>query len=192
MVIPTYTDMTDGELVSNFATNLNTFGNGVVDTLGIIDTALTTLDTNKLSAIDQGLLYLVNVSPVSASLTTAYTKVDMVDTIQIDESNAHVSYSIANKEVTFVSAGIYKLTFSGSMTANNGAIITFDYNLNGVSIVANPPQFIGAGVSNAVAIESHAVISVTANSILYVEAKADSAVTMTPQSCSFIIEKTQY
>lgn len=192
MVIPTYTDMTDGELVSNFATTLNTFGNGVVDTLGIIDTALTTLDTNKLSAIDQGLLYLVNVTPVSASLTTAYTKVDMVDTIQIDESNAHVSYSIANKEVTFVSAGIYKLTFSGSMTANNGAVITFDYNLNGVSIVANPPQFIGAGVSNAVAIESHAVISVTANSILYVEAKADSAVTMTPQSCSFIIEKTQY
>lgn len=192
MVIPTYTDITDGELVSNFATNLNTFGNGVVATLGLIDTSLTTLNANKLSAIDQGLLYLVNVTPASASLTTAYSKVDMVDTIQIDESNAHMSYSIANKEVTFLSAGIYKLTFSGSMTANNGGVITFDYNLNGVSIVANPPQFIGAGASNAVAIESHAVISVTANSILYVEAKADASVTMTPQSCSFIIEKTQY
>lgn len=188
----TYVNMTDGELVADFATNLNTFGNAVEDTITTIEADISALELNKLNAIDVGMLYLTNASGVAASLTTAYAKVEMVDTISINEANAHMSYSTTTHSLTFASAGIYKLTFSGSMTANNGAIVTFNYNLNGSSIVANPPQFIGAGVSNAVAIESHAVISVTANSILYVEAKADSAVTMTPQSCSFIIEKTQY
>lgn len=187
----TYTNMTDGQLVSDFATNLNAFGNAVEDNITTIETDINALELNKISAVDVGMLYLTNASGVVASLTTAYSKVEMVDTVTIDESNTHMTYSTTTHSLTFVSAGIYKLTFSGSMTAPNGSVVTFNYNLNGSSIVANPPEFVGAG-TKPIAIESHAVISVTSGTVLYIEAKADSAVSMTPQSCSFIIDKTHY
>ncbi len=187
----TYVDMIDGELVADFATNLNVFGNAVEDTITLIESDINALELNKLNAIDVGMLYLTNASGVAASLTTAYSKVEMVDTIAINEANAHMTYSTTTHSLTFASAGIYKLTFSGSMTANNGAIVTFNYNLNGVSVVISPPEFIGASTKH-VDIESHAVLIIPVGGVLYVEAKADSATTMTPQSCSFIIEKTHY
>lgn len=77
------------------------------------------------------------------------------------------------------------------MTAPNGAVVTFNYNVDAVSKIAVPAEFIGRGAS-PVALDNHSLFYFTAGTVIYVEAKADSAISMTPQSGSVIIEKTPY
>ena len=59
------------------------------------------------------------------------------------------------------------------------------------SAITIPPEFVGKG-SNPVAISNHTTMSLTAGTTLYIEAKADSAISMTANSCGFTVEKTHH
>jgi hypothetical protein len=182
-----YVAISDGQQVATWAANLNAFGAEVMVDITAIETSV----AGKLTASDIGILYLTEATPVPVTLTTVYSKVILADTTVISDANGHLAYDSVTGILTFIHAGVYKLRVDGSILANNGAFVTFNYNLNAAEVMALPPTFVGAG-TRPVAIGNTAIIRVAANATLYIEAKADSSITMTPQSFGFTIEKTSF
>jgi len=187
----TYTNVTDGQNVSVWAGNLNSFGNAVKANIDSIEADVTALDLAKIEAADTGMIYTTTVTPVAASLITTYAKVKMTDSVALNKANGHITADMATGIATFVTAGVYNIHFAGAMTAGNGVFVTFNYNLNGSSVLANPPQFEGKGAT-PVAIANSMFVQVTAGSTIYIEAKSASSTTMTPSGCGISIEKTHY
>lgn len=171
--------------------SINTFNGQVVADLTVHDSAITTLGTSKISVADTGMVYVVDGTMPSASLTTTYQKVGMVNTTLINEANGHITVDNINFTYTINTTGVYRLDFAGAMTADNGDLITFNYNVNGSSAISNPPEFTGAGATR-VSIDSHTYMQLTAGAVIYIEAKSNSTSTMTPYNCGLSIEKTHY
>ena len=190
-VTATWTPFADGESLLTLRGNLNTFNQAVVADLTAHETAISELDTGKVSIADTGIVFVSGGTMPSNSLTTSYSKVGMVDTTAVDADNGHITVDNVNYTYTLNTTGIYKFVFSGAMTADTGDKITFNYNINGLSAIANPPEFVGDG-ARRVSIENHFVAQLNAGSVVYIEAKSDSTSTMTPINCGFTIEKTHY
>lgn len=171
--------------------NLNTFNNAVKTDLTALDASVTTLTTSKVSKADTGLVFVTNGTMPSVALTTTYQKVGMANTTMIDKANGHITVNNVNYTYTINTSGVYKFVFAGAMTADTGDKITFNYNINGLSTVANPPEFLGDG-ARRVSIDNHYVAALTAGAVIYIEAKSDSTSTMVPINCGFTIEKTHY
>lgn len=194
----TWTPYPNGESLATVRTNINLFNNAVKNNIDSIETSIssiesdiTDLGTDKVSVSDTGLVYIVDGTMPSASLTTTYQKVGMVNTTSINEANGHITVNNTLYTYTVNTTGIYKFVFSGAMTADSGDIIEFNYNINGSSVITNPPQFRGDG-TRIVSINSYFVVNLTAGSVVYIEAKSDATSTMTPINCGFMIEKTHY
>ena len=187
----TYTNIIDGQSVTTWATNSNSFGNAVKANIDTIETNITNLVNTKIQKSDTGMVYGVSNTGVLQSLTTSYAKVYMVDTLSINASNSHITINIGAGTITFNTSGIYNIHSSGSITSTNNVLINFNYNLNGVSVIANPPQFTGAG-SQPYSISDSTFIQVTAGAVLYIEAKAASSATFTPVGFGISVEKTHY
>lgn len=190
-ITASWTPYADGVSLLTLRNSFNTFNGQVVTDLNALDTAIAGLDASKISIADNGMVYVVDGTMPAASLTTTYQKVAMVNTTLIDKANGHITVDNVNYTYTVNTAGVYRLDFAGSMTADFGDLITFNYNVNGVSAIANPPQFLGDGVRR-VSIDSHAYMELSAGAVIYIEAKSDSASTMTPINCGLSIEKTHY
>lgn len=171
--------------------NLNTFNNAVETDLTALDASVTTLTTSKISNANTGLVYVTDGTIPSAALTTTYQKVGMVNTTLVDVANGHISVNNTAYTYTINTTGIYKFVFAGAMTADTGDKITFNYNVNGVSAITNPPEFLGDG-ARRVSVDGHYIMSLTAGAVIYIEAKSDSTSTMTPINCGLSIEKTHY
>jgi hypothetical protein len=186
-----WTPFADGVDLLTLRNSFNTFNTAVKNNIDSIETSVTGLGTSKVSVSDTGLVFVVDGTMPSASLTTSYSKAGMVNTTSIDEANGHITVDNVLYTYTVATTGIYKLTFSGGMTADNGDLITFNYNVNGSSFITNPPQFVGQG-ANVVSINNNVVLSLTAGAVVYIEAKSDSTSTMTPINCGLMIEKTHY
>lgn len=180
----------DGVSLSTLRTNINAFNKALEVDMVAVENDISTLDTAKISSADTGLLF-VQGSGVPYSLTTTYQKVILANAIGVDAANGHITGDVVAGTITVNTNGIYKFVFSGAMTANNGALVTFNYNVNGASLITTPPVFIGSG-ANPVHIENHMVMNLTAGSVIYVEAKCDSTCTMTPTSSAMMIEKTHF
>ena len=187
----TWTPFADGYSLSLLRTAFNTFNSAVKVNIDNIETDITALDSSKISVADTGLVFVTGASSTPVSLTTAYQKVIMGTTLSVNSANGHITGDLVLGTITINTTGVYKFVFSGSMTANNGSIVTFNYNLNGVSMISTPPEFVGKGAS-PVGIENHFVVSLTAGAVIYIEAKADSAISMTPTSSALMIEKTHF
>lgn len=186
-----WTPFVNGVSLLTLRNQFNTFNAAVVTDIGAVEADVTALENSKISIADTGIVYIVDGTMPSASLTTTYQKVGMVNTTSINQANGHITIDNINYTYTINTTGIYKFVFSGAMTADTGDLITFNYNVNGVSTIANPPQFKGEG-ANRIAIDNHFVAELTAGSVIYIEAKSDSTSTMTPINCGFLIEKTHY
>ena len=186
----TWTPYADGVSLLTLRNAINTFNSAVQTNIGTIETNITNLGTDKINVADTGLVFLSGTG-VASSLTTSYQKVKMFDTTSIDEANAHITVDNVLATYTINTTGIYKIVFSGAMTANNGSVVTFNYNINGSSALANPRQITGEG-SKQTGLDSHAVFSLTAGTVVYIECKADASATMTPYSCGLMIEKLHY
>lgn len=171
--------------------SINTFNGQVVADLTAHESTITTLGMSKISVADTGMVYVVDGTMPSASLTTTYQKVGMVNTTLINEANGHITVDNVNFTYTINTTGVYRLDFAGAMTADNGDLITFNYNVNGSSAISNPPEFTGAGATR-VSIDSHTYMQLTAGAVIYIEAKSNSTSTMTPYNCGLSIEKTHY
>lgn len=182
-----YVAITDGQQVATWAANLNAFGAATTVDIAAIETNVAA----KVNLADMGLLEVHEVTPVAQNLTTAYSKVIMADTVGINKANGHITYNATTGVITLVTAGVYRIEVAGAIIAPNNSLVTFNYNLNAADIITNPPQFVGAG-TRPVLINNSITISVLANSILYIDAKADSAISMTPSSCNITIEKTHF
>ena len=187
----TWTPFADGYSLALLRPDINTFNLAVKANIDSIETDVTTIFANLPAVSDGGIIHIVDGVMPATSLTTAYQKVGMVHTTAVDVSNSHVTANNVTYTYTINSTGVYKMTFSGGMTANNGAVVEFNYNINGASAITNPPSFVGAG-ARVVPLANFAVMQLTAGSVLYIEAKADSAITMTPVNCGLTIEKTYY
>lgn len=186
-----YTNITDGQGVATWAQNQNTFGNAVKNNIDSIETNVTNLGTSKISVGATGMVYTTTGTGAGHALTTVYQKVLMTNVLSLNKANGHITVNMTTGVATFVTAGVYSIHFAGAMTANNGILVTFNYNLNGVSVLSNPPQFSGAGTT-PVSISNSMFLEVTAGSTIYIEAKAGSAATMTPVGCGLSVEKTHY
>lgn len=187
----TYTNITDGQSVTTWATNANTFGNAVKTNIDTIETNVTNLGTNKINKADTGIVYAVSTTGATQGLTTIYAKVFMVDTVSINSANSHITVNTAAGTVTFNTTGIYKINANGAITSTNNVIVEFNYNINGSHYLATPPQFTGAG-TQPYAVSNSTVVSVTAGTVLYIEAKSASAATFTPAGFGISVEKTHY
>ena len=187
----TYTNITDGQSVTTWATNANTFGNAVKANIDTIETNITNLDTNKIEVTDTGMVYAVSNAGTLQTLTTTYAKVYMVDTIAINSANSHITINVGSGTIIFNTSGIYNIHASGSITSTNNVLIEFNYNINGASVITTPPQFTGAG-SQPYAIANSTFIQVTAGAVLYLAAKAGSAASFTPTGFGISVEKTHY
>lgn len=187
----TYNNIVDGQSVTTWATNQNTFGNAVKNNIDIVEASIALLETEKITVGDTGLLYTVTGTSIQTYLNTTYQKVIMADVLQLDKSNGHLTINVSSGVITFVTAGVYNVHFAGAMTAANGIMVTFNYNLNGVSVLNSPPQFEGKGTT-PVAIVNSMFMEATAGSTIYVEAKSSAGTTMTPLGCGISIEKTHY
>jgi len=171
--------------------SLNVFNNAVKANIDTIEMNVSTLTTTKISDADTGLLFSVLTIPTAQSLTTSYAKVRLVDTVSVSQAQGHVTHDTTLHTWTITTTGIYKVVFSGAMIAPNGAVVSFNYNVNGLSALGLVPQFIGRGAS-PVEIGNHSVLSLSAGTVIHLEAKADSAISMTPQVGGFMVEKTHY
>ena len=187
----TYTNIIDGQSVTTWATNANSFGNAVKANVDTIETHLTLLDSTKVGTADTGMVYATSTTGVLQNLTTVYTKVYMADTLSINAANSHITVNIGNGTITFNTSGIYNIHASGSITSTNNILLDFNYNLNGVHVLAAPPQFTGAG-AQPYAVANSSFIQVTAGAVLYIEAKAASAASFTPVGFGISVEKTHY
>ena len=187
----TWTPIVNGYSLLLLRGDLNTFNSAVKVNIDSIEANVNNLDSGKISISDTGILFSSLSTPIVNSLTTAYSKVTMVNTVSIDSANSHMSHDTVLNTWTINTNGIYKLVFDGSISADNGSIVTFNYNINGSSAITIPPEFVGKG-SNPVAISNHTTISLTAGTTLYIEAKADSAISMTANNCGFTVEKTHH
>lgn len=186
-----WTPFANGVSLLTLRNAINTFNSAVQTNIGTIETNVTGLGNSKIAHLDIGIISSVLNTPIAKSLTTAYTKIKMVDTVNIDHAHGHITHSTATDTWTINTTGYYTITYSGSMTAPNGAIVTFNYNVNTAHAIAVPAEFVGRGTS-PVALDNHSLFYFTAGTVVYVEAKADSAISMTPQSGSIIVEKTAY
>jgi hypothetical protein len=116
----------------------------------------------------------------------------MVDQMSINKINSNASIA-SDGTITFVTTGVYKIHFSGSMEADNGEVVMFNYNYNGSHMIANPPQFNGLGGTKPISINNSIVVNATAGDTMYIEAKSDTAsTTVTPLGCGMMVEKTVY
>jgi hypothetical protein len=186
----TYVNIIDGQNVSDWATNSNTFGNAVKADIDIIENNITTINTNKISKSDTGIVYSNLSTGFSQNLILSYAKVYVVDTVSINKSNSHISSDAAGT-ITFNTSGIYRISSNGSITSNNNIAVQFNYNINGTSIFSNPPKYIGSG-NQPYSVNSSVLIQVTAGSVFYIEAKADANAAFTPVSFGISVEKTHY
>lgn len=185
-----WTPFADGVSLLTLRNSFNAFNSAVQTNIGTIESNITGLTTSKINVADTGIVF-VSGAGTAASLTTSYQKVKMVGTTSIDEANTHITVDNVNATYTINTTGIYRIVFSGAMTANNGSVVTFNYNVNGVTLISNPAQFTGEGTKQ-LNIDSHSIMNITAGTVIYIEAKADGATTMTPYACGFMIEKTHY
>lgn len=190
-IASSWTPFANGVSLLTLRNSLNTFNGQVVADLTAHETDIVTLGTSKVSVADTGMVYVVDGTMPSASLTTTYQKVGMVNTTAINKANGHITVDNTNYTYTINTTGIYQLTFFGAMTADTGDKITFNYNVNGSSSIMTPPEFVGDG-ARRVSINGHVMMSLTAGAVIYIEAKSDSTSTMTPINCGFTIEKTHY
>lgn len=187
-MIASWTPFTNLKNLLELRNSINTFNEALeVDVL-----ALEASVDAKITKTSTGIVFMVGGAVASQELTTAYAKVKLVDTTAINTPNGHITVNHTDATYTFVTAGIYKLVFDGSIEAPNGANVTFNYNVNGASYIATPPVFIGSGAGKPIGVGNHFVINATAGTVLYIEAKADATTTLTPKSCGFTIEKTHY
>lgn len=190
-ITATWTPFANGVSLLTLRNSINTFNEALEVDLATLDSAITALGTSKISKSETGLVFVVDGTMPSVALTTTYQKVGTVNTTTIDKANGHITVDNVNYTYTMNTTGTYKFVFSGAMTADTGDKITFNYNINGVSAIANPPEFVGDG-ARRVGIENHFVAELTAGAVIYIEAKSDSTSTMTPINCGFSIEKTHY
>lgn len=190
-IVASWTPYADGVSLLTLRNSFNTFNGQVVIDLNTLDTAISGLTTSKISVADTGMVYVVDGTMPPASLTTTYQKVGMVNSTVIDKANGHITVDNINYTYTVNTTGIYRLDFAGSMTSDLGDLITFNYNVNGVSAIGSPPQFVGYG-ARQVSIDSHTYMELGAGAVIYIEAKSDSSSTMTPINCGLSIEKTHY
>lgn len=186
-----WTAFANNESLLTLRNNLNTFNNAVETDLTTLDAGITTLTTSKVSKADTGLVYITDGTMPSVALTTTYQKVGMVNNTLVNAANGHITVDNVNYTYTINTTGIYKFVFAGAMTADTGDRITFNYNVNGVSTIANPPEFLGDG-ARRVSVDGHYIMSLTAGAVIYIEAKSDSTSTLTPINCGLSIEKTHY
>lgn len=187
----TWTPFADGYSLASLRSDINAFNSAVDTNIDAIEADIISLTSSKISIADTGLVFVTGSSTTPLSLTTTYQKVKMGDTLTVNSTNGHITGDLVNGTITVNTNGVYKFVFSGSMTADNGSVITFNYNVNGVSIISTPPEFVGKGAS-PVHIENHFVATLTAGAVIYIEAKADAAASMTPTSSGMMIEKTHY
>lgn len=187
----TWTPFANGVGLLTLRNAFNTFNSAVQTNISAIEADIVTLGTEKIAHAEIGILSSVLVTPAPISLTTLYAKIKLLDTVSINHAHGHMTHNTTTNVWTVNTTGHYTITYSGSMIAPNGAILTFNYNINGASAITTPPEFVGRGTS-PVAMDNYTLLYLTAGATLYVEAKADSAITMTPQSGTLVIEKTPY
>jgi hypothetical protein len=189
-----YTNITDGQNVGTWATNLNSFGNATVAELGALSTEITGIDADIINLQDTGLLYCTASVAVVPFVATngGYTACKLIDQAGINHANGNVTVS-STGTITFINSGVYILTFSGSAEIDSGESVWFNYRLNGVEIIANPPVFTGLGGGKPISLVNNYVISATAGNTISTVCKSDAAsTTVTPFGCSLTVVKTVY
>lgn len=163
-----------------------------------IDTAIAQVDTNtaaiagKVAKLDVGMLVGHATALASQALTIAYSKVDVIGTIELDLANSHLSYdAVTNKRITVATAGIYDIGVFGSLEAPNTSEVTFSYYLNGVQS-GHEQVFVGKGVGKPVVFQDHIVIQLAATDYLEIFAKGDSSFNLDIIESHSSIEKTHF
>jgi hypothetical protein len=184
----TWTNVNNGDSVLSFRNSLNTFNGNVVTNVASIESDITDLDTNKVSKADTDISHTIGAVLGAITLTTTYQKVKMVDTAIISPSNGHITVDLFNSTWTVNTNGYYRFVVDGVILAQAGKQVIFNYNINGVSRLAVEPIFIGDGAV-PVRIANYNIVYLTAGSVVYIEAKADSTNLMTPSGCGVTIEK---
>lgn len=188
-----YNSISDGQSVSVWAGNFNTFGNAVKANIDTIESDINLLDANVSALSDTGII----VTKDSGTITTqtiglTYSKVTMFNAIDINTLGSQVSVA-SDGTITFNTSAIFKMIFSGSFAGDNTEVVSFNYNYNNTHLVANPPQFVGGGSAKPIALSHSVVLNITSGDTLYIEAKSDNASTdILPHGCSLSIEKTSY
>jgi len=186
-----WTSFADQTSLLTVRNSINVFNNAVATESVTNDTRLSNLELNAVAINKGGLISIKQTIVNSIALTTTYSKIRLVDTLEIDRSNLHITFTPATDSWLINTGGVYKISYSGSMLANSGELITFNYNINGVPAIPIPPDFVGRGAS-PVALNNDGLFELTAGTVIYIQAKANVVTSITSSSGNLIIEKTVY
>lgn len=187
----TWTPYADGVSLLTLRNAFNTFNTAVKNNIDSIEADIVTLGTDKVSIADGGLVYVSGGVLSPLSITTSYAKVGLINTTSVDNANGHITVNNTLFTYTINTTGVYKLVFSGVFTAPVNSELEFNYNVAGISMFTVAPVFIGAG-AKGVHISNHTIQTLTAGTVIYIEARADSAISLTPSGCGLQIEKTHH
>lgn len=120
MATSTWTPFANGYSLATLRSDINTFNLAAVTDITAVEGDVTTLQSSKVSKTDTGIVFVSGGVLASASLTTTYQKVGMVDTTSVNVANGHISVDNVNFTYTVNTTGIYKIVFSGAMTTDCG------------------------------------------------------------------------
>lgn len=154
---------------------------------------LSTHTANFIDITDTDLMFLGKAGTTAHVLTTAFSIVEFAGIEQYNSGNGHLTYNGTSDQLTFVSAGVYKIRADGVIVLAGGTdTITFSFFLDGVEQgVGVQPEF-DVTSSKQVHVGSATVIVATAAQVLDIRAKAASGATLNIVSGNFSIEKTPY
>lgn len=145
---------------------------------------------NRVNILDIGFISMNASEILSQSITTAYTKLEWVDNIYVNESNNHVSYDIVNKRINFNTAGYYQIFVNAIIAASNGNELSFEWYRNGQEFDPTPaPVFITNGTAKPISVSDNRVFLASQGDYLEVFGKATSNDTLLIKSSGLTVSK---
>jgi len=158
-----------------------------------LDGRLDTIETelpNKVNTSDSGTLSLVTTVESSQSVTTAFSKIGIVDSTYLDLSNGHMAYTALDKRITFNTTGVYQVYAQANVESSLNAEFRFKWYLNGVAIApASSAVYITRGTGKPIQIMDMRHLSLTAGDYLEIFAISDATNTLVIKAGNIEITK---
>ena len=121
-----------------------TDANKSVATKEYVDTSITTLRNEAV--VQEGVLALAATATINNSLTTTDAKIQWVNALIGENANGHIEYDMINHRIVLKSVGLYTISASGTVAANNGVDFSIHYkSYTPLLPVVSEPQFVGRG-----------------------------------------------
>ena len=141
-------------------------------------------------AASPGIIVLSNSVPIVTSIGTGWTKLIMTDTMQIDESNGHMSWDNATNVGVIHADGVYTIGIVMAAEFGNNVDAEFAIYINGVEgIPGAKPIYTGRGAGKPISIMDRGTIRLSDGDTLEIYSKFSSAGDITVDFVNVSVKK---